>query len=105
MKYKVLRKCAGFRGRLWKEGEIVEIEPSENPPACNFQPLETIKPVEAKIDPRAPVEVEPGKTLKIRGGFGSTLETVKLDRVLTTDKVPNKKTLKKKGVGSAKKSD
>jgi len=107
MKYKVLKKCAGFRGRLWKNvGEIVDIDPSENPPT-QFQPLGEIKPVEVKpIDPRAPVEVEPGKTLKMRGGFGSTLETVKLGRVLTTDKVPNKRVpRKKKGAGSVKKSD
>lgn len=31
-KYEVLRDCYGFQGRYWEKGEIVEINPKDNPP-------------------------------------------------------------------------
>ena len=93
MKYKVMRKCAGFRGQLWGEetvGTIIDIDPKEKPP-YHFQPMEEVKePEKAPIDPRAPVEVTPGKTLQVKGGFARELDRNNLGRVLTTDKVPNK---------------
>lgn len=39
MKYLVIRNCCGFRNRYWEAGEIVEIDPSENPPE-HFQKME-----------------------------------------------------------------
>ena len=115
MKYLVKTNCAGFRGIYWERGTIVDIDPEENPPK-HFEPIGEVESEKEKpVDPRAPVEVEPGKNRSVTGGFAATIEKNKLDRVLTTDKVPNgiepppivkvRRRRKKKGVGSVKKSD
>lgn len=38
MKYRVIRECYGFRNRYWEVGEVVDIDPKENPPH-HFQPI------------------------------------------------------------------
>ena len=107
MKYKVVNTCVGFRGLHWEEGQIVEIEPSENPPR-HFVPLENV-PEKPKAEPHRTeaFEVAPGMKRGIVGGMASSLENTKIDRIMTTDKVPNfsqpyVKTSKKKDVGSVK---
>lgn len=109
MQYKVTKKCAGFRNQLWEKDTIVDdVGPNERVPT-QFVLLEEVKePEKAPIDPRAPVEVEPGKTLKLRGGFGREVEQEKIGRIMTIDKVPNdgkppRKLRKKKDAGSVKK--
>ena len=114
MKYKVINSCFGFRGRYWTAGEVVDLDPSENPPR-HFVPLEEV-PVEA---PRVPhrteaVEVIPGQQRKVIGGMSVGLEKTKVDRIMTTDKVPigkevvkktpKRRTKKKADAGSVKRS-
>jgi hypothetical protein len=91
MKYKVVTKCIGFRGRKWNEGTIVDIDPSENPPRY-FVPLEQApKPTITEPHRTEPMEMAPGKSREVIGGIGAGLEKQKIGRILTTDKVPNAK--------------
>lgn len=52
-KYKVLRDCHGFRGGYWIKGQIVEINPSENPPE-HFQLIGNGKEVEPETPELVP---------------------------------------------------
>jgi hypothetical protein len=106
MRYRVVRDCAGFRGRFWEKGTIVDIDPSENPPH-HFVPAdanpEPIKPPPHRTEA---VEVAPGQERKVIGGMNVGLDVNRIDRVMTVDKVPNSQsngTVKKKDAGSVKK--
>jgi len=88
MKYKVMTTCFGFRGRKWEAGEVVDINPSENPPK-HFVSLASAPPEEVRIPHRTePQEMPIGKNREVEGGLAHGLN-LKLDRILTTDKVPN----------------
>lgn len=52
--YKVVRNCYGFQDRYWREGDVVEIDPKENPPH-HFQLVEegeSAVPVVESQEPR-----------------------------------------------------
>ena len=107
MKYKVTVDCFGFRGQYWVKGTIVDVSPGEKPPR-HFSPLESVVE-ENKVEPHRTEakEMPAGKTLEVKGGMAAGLENQKLDRVLTTDKVPNnvpEETPKKRRRGRPKKS-
>lgn len=84
-----MTKCFGFRGKVWEEGEIVEVLPSENPPK-HFMLLEEVSEVK-KTEPHRtePMEMVAGKNREVIGGLGNTMEGQKIPRIMTTDKVPN----------------
>jgi hypothetical protein len=112
MKYKVLNTCFDD-GIMYEEGSIVEF-PKEKPVSRHFQPLEEVKEVVAPIPHRTePMTMEDGKKRNLVGGFGKSVENQKIDRIMTTDKVPNnvpkdikkKRPARKKGAGSVKKSN
>jgi hypothetical protein len=42
-RYQVTQDCYGFQGRYWDKGEIVDIDPKENPPKY-FKLLNGAKP-------------------------------------------------------------
>ncbi|MFA5217138.1 hypothetical protein [Sulfuricurvum sp.] len=90
MDYKVVRTCFGFRGLKWIEGTIVhDIDPSENPPK-HFVPLNQAPKEEPKEPHRTePKEMDPGKSREVTGGFAHGSGIQKIDRIMTTDKVPN----------------
>jgi hypothetical protein len=77
-KYKVIRTCHGFKGRLWEEGQIVELEDDETPPShfVDYFSVEPKKeePVIEKKDPQKPMPIEVGKPIKPEGGFASSVE-------------------------------
>ena len=48
--YRVIRKCIGFKGRMWQKGQIVDLEDHEKPPH-HFELInkhEEPKPVEVR---------------------------------------------------------
>jgi len=51
-RYQVIQDCYGFQGRYWEKGEIVEIDPKDNPPKY-FKLLDetTPKPAPEKKQP------------------------------------------------------
>jgi hypothetical protein len=73
-KYKVLRRCHGFRRRLWEAGTVVDIDPSENPP-YHFELIkdneipQAVKPV---VDDKIPLSAM-AKPPEVVGGMGSSL--------------------------------
>lgn len=68
-KYKVIRRCHGFRRRLWEEGQIVDIDPSENPPH-HFVMIEDkeVPKVEPIKDVHSLADLQ--KTPEVKGGMG-----------------------------------
>lgn len=70
-KYKVVTRCHGFRKRLWEIGQIVEIDPSENPPKhfVLVQGEVPAKPVETDQMPLSAL----GKSPEVKGGMASSM--------------------------------
>ena len=109
MKYKVVTRCFGYQGRLWEVGEIVDVREGDELPPKHFilLEIEKVKPAPHRTEAR---EVKPGESLDVKGGMGLGLKAQKIDRVMTTDKVPIIKPgepnpqLKKKDAGSVKRS-
>lgn len=96
-KYLVKTTCHGYKGRLWDEGEIVELEDDANPPN-HFQLIEDGQPVEEKIedereDPQKPITVKPGgPPLRPKGGFAAKLPHKVPEPTMTAGKaLKNKK--------------
>jgi hypothetical protein len=74
LKYIVQRKCHGFRGRLWEEGEVVEIGENENPPH-HFKPLETKKAESKESSSESKDLKKAGKPGQAKEPKGSDAET------------------------------
>jgi len=113
MKYKVVTSCHGFLGRMWEEGEIVEVDPSTNPPR-HLVPLEDTQEDVPKPPPHRTEsqDVMPGTQRSVVGGMSAGLTDERIpNKGSTTDQLPNNvkprrrraAPSKKKGVGSVKK--
>ena len=70
-KYKVVTRCHGFRKRLWEIGQIVEIDPSENPPKhfVLVQGEIIAKPFESDQMPLSAL----GRPAEVKGGMASSM--------------------------------
>ena len=112
MEYKVVKTNHGFKGRMWEAGQIVDLDPSDNPPKF-FVPVEDLEPEKPKVPHRTePLEMAPGAQRKVEGGFADGKGIKTLPRILTTDEVPNnveepvkkkRRRRRSKDVGSVKK--
>lgn len=76
MNYKCIRRCYGFRNRMWEEGNVAEnVTPEEKIP-YHFEKISSNVPVTEPVvvnDPMKPVEILPGQKLKVKGGFGPSV--------------------------------
>ena len=81
-KYIVSRSCHGYKGRMWDEGQIVELEDGSNPPR-HFQLIDenslfsniNKKSEEERIDPMKPVPIDLAKPFlpaTPKGGFAAS---------------------------------
>lgn len=73
-KYIIATTCHGYKGRMWEEGQIVELEDDDNPPR-HFKLVDDFIPkikIENVFDPQHPVPVDMKKPFipaKPKGGF------------------------------------
>lgn len=73
MKYKVITRCF-YQKKVYDSGEIVELDPSQNPPK-HFVLLSDYKePDKSKNDPMAPKPMSFGQPVKMSAGFAAKLE-------------------------------
>ena len=75
-KYIVKTRCHGFRRRIWEVGQIVDIDPTENPPH-HFVRIkdDATQKVEEKVSDQQPLSSF-GKTPEVKGGMASSMKDV-----------------------------
>ncbi len=72
IRYKVARRCHGFKGRMWEEGQIVDLEDNDIPP-YHFVRTDESPITEVKTEPLVALS-DMGKIPEVKGGMNAGLE-------------------------------